>query len=212
VTSVYRTPEGFRPANIPQAGESASAPAVSIRALLDSQSLELPDTAEFTFRPYRTRFSADYVVRPTVGYSRDNFGRGFFGGTAVSLSDILGNRTIVLSGAINGRISEAQFLGAYVNQSHRMNWAVGFQQDPIYFYGGSNWDTRDIGAPGGADSADVFTSRIRRFVIRDIFAEAYYPFSRFRRVELSLRATNIGDATLELETGFDSQTGIFLGR
>jgi hypothetical protein len=212
VTSVYRTPEGFRPANTPQAGESASAPAVSIRALLDSQSLALPDTAEFTFRPYRTRFSADYVVRPTVGYQRDNFGRGFFGGTAVSLSDILGNRTIVISGAINGRISEAQFLGAYINQSRRLNWAVGFQQDPIYFYGGSNWDTRDIGAPGGSDSADVFTSRIRRFVIRDIFAEAYYPFNRFRRLELSARATNIGDATLELETGFDNNTGIFLGQ
>lgn len=212
VTSVYRTPEGFRPANTPQPGESASAPAVSIRALLDSQTLELPDTSEFTFRPYRTRFSADYVARPTVGYQRDNFGRGFFGGTAVSLSDILGNRTIVLSGAINGRISEAQFLGVYINQSRRFNWAAGFSQDPIYFYGGSNWETRDIGGVGGADSADVFISRIRRFVIRDVFTEAYYPFSRFSRIELGLHAMNIGDATLELETGFHSQTGQFLGQ
>src|SRR2546422_8594438 len=33
-----------------------------------------------------------------------------------SLSDILGNHSVVLAGSINGRISEAQFLGLYVNQ------------------------------------------------------------------------------------------------
>jgi len=37
------------------------------------------------------------VARPTIGYERDNFGRGFFGGTAISLSDILGNHTMVFS-------------------------------------------------------------------------------------------------------------------
>ncbi|MGH7607824.1 MAG: hypothetical protein ACREME_10845, partial [Gemmatimonadales bacterium] len=104
VRSVYRTPAGFRPSAVPQPAESALAtPPVSVRALLDSATLALPDTAEFTFKPYRTRFSADYVVRPTVGYQRDNFGRGIFGGTAIALSDILGNRTIILSGAVNGR-------------------------------------------------------------------------------------------------------------
>jgi outer membrane protein assembly factor BamA len=58
----------------------------------------------------------------------------------------------------------------------------------------------------------VFISRIRRFVVRNAFAQAYYPFSRFNRLELGFQATNIGEATLELETGFDSQTGLFLGQ
>lgn len=211
--SVYRASGGFRPSDTPQAAESlgVSGP-VSVRQLLDSASLALPDTTEFTLRPYRVRFTPDYVARPTVGYQRDNFGRGFFGGTAVALSDILGNRTIVLSGSVNGRISEAQFLGVYVNQAHRLNWAGGFSQEPLYFYAGSAWSRVDAGSPGGLDSADVFTTAIRRFVIRDAFVESYYPFSRFSRAELGLHAVNINDATLELETGFDSQSGVFLGQ
>ena len=211
--SVYRAPGGFRPSATPQAAESTSAAGpVSVRQLLDSASLALPDTTEFTLRNYRVRFTPDYVARPTVGYQRDNFGRGFFGGTAVALSDILGNRTIVLSGSVNGRISEAQFLGVFVNQAHRFQWATGFSQDPLYFYAGSSWTRQDYGAPGGSDSADVFTTSIERFVIRRGFVQAYYPFTRFSRAELGFDAVNITDATLQLETGFDAATGLFLGQ
>src|SRR6267142_2584680 len=203
--SIYRSATGFRPSALPQPAESAAAPPVTVRALLDSATLSLPDTNEFTFRPYKVRFTADYVVRPTVGYQRDNFGRGVFGGTAIALSDILGNHSVVFAGSINGRISEAQFLGLYVNQSHRLNWAGGFSQDPLYFYGGSDWtrieDPRD---PGTGDSLDVFSTRIRRFVVRDAFAESSYPFSRFNRIELGLHAVNISEATLDLQTLYDS--------
>src|SRR5438876_2615827 len=198
--SIYRTSGGFRPSGEPQAAESSAAfPAVTVRALLDSATLALPDTNEFTFHPYRVRFTADYIARPTVGYARDNFGRGIFGGTAIALSDILGNHAVVLAGSINGRISEAQFLGLYANQSHRLNWAGGFSQDPLYFYGGSDW-TRidDPRNPGVGDSLRVFSERIRRFVIRDLFAESSYPFSRFNRIELGVHAVNIAEATLEL--------------
>src|SRR5207302_581795 len=84
----------------------------------------------FTFKAYHTRFTPDYVARPTIGYQRDNFGRGFFGGTAISLSDLLGNHTLVFAGAVNGRLSEAQVLPAYINQTPRLNWAAGFLLDP----------------------------------------------------------------------------------
>lgn len=211
--SIYRAPGGFRPSAVPQPAESIAAATggpVTVRALLDSATLALPDTTEFTLKPYKVRFSADYVVRPTVGYQRDNFGRGFFGGTAVALSDILGNHTIVLSGAVNGRISEAQFLGVYVNQSRRLNWATGLSQEPLYFYGGSSWERiEDPVFPG--DSLDVLTSRIRRFVIRDLFVESSYPFSRFSRVELGVHAVNIGAATLEQQLAFDT-LGFFVGQ
>src|SRR5881396_1269561 len=202
--SIYRSAAGFRPSALPQPAESSAAPPpVTVRALLDSVTLALPDTNEFTFRPYKVRFTADYIARPTVGYQRDNFGRGVFGGTAVALSDILGNHTVVLAGSINGRISEAQFLGLYVNQSHRLNWASGFSQDPLYFYGGSAWtrieDTRRAG-----DSVDVFTTRIRRFVVRDLFTESSYPFSRFNRIELGVHAVNIAEASMDLQTFYDA--------
>src|SRR5918994_4769022 len=91
--SIYRTPQGFRSSSeVGRTGDSTFvAPPLSIAALLDSAAFSLPDTSEFTVKDYRVRFSPDYVARPSIGYSRDNFGRGFFGGTAVSLSDILGN-------------------------------------------------------------------------------------------------------------------------
>src|SRR5438105_1480723 len=199
--SIYRSATGFRPSALAQAAESSAAPPpVTVRALLDSATLSLPDTNEFTFRPYKVRFTADYIVRPTVGYQRDNFGRGVFGGTAIALSDILGNHSVVLAGSINGRISEAQFLGLYVNQTHRLNWASGFSQDPLYFYGGSDWTT--VPNSQGTDSLRIYSTRIRRFVIRDGFMESSYPFSRFNRIEMGLHAVNISEATLALQTSY----------
>jgi hypothetical protein len=180
-----------------------------VRALLDSATLALPDTSEFTFRPYRVRFTADYVVRPTVGYARDNFGRGVFGGTAIALSDILGNHAVILAGSINGRISEAQVLGLYVNQSRRLNWAGGFAQDPFYFYGGSDW-TRIEDPKNPGDSLDVYATRIRRFVTRDAFVESSYPFSRFNRIELGMHAVNVAEATLELRTMYNAGTNAYV--
>ena len=209
--SIYRSATGFRPSALPQPAESSSVPTpVTVKELLDSATLALPDTNEFSFKPYRVRFTADYYVRPTVGYQRDNFGRGVFGGTAVALSDILGNHTVVLAGSINGRISEAQLLGLYANQSRRMNWATGFSQDPLYYYGGSSWRRTENpdGAPG--DSLDVFATRIRRFVSRSVFTSASYPMSRFNRIELGFQAVNISEATLELQTKFDAVTGGFV--
>ena len=92
-----------------------------------------PTRASSRSRTTGSRFSPDYVARPSIGYARDNFGRGFFGGTAVSLSDILGNHQLIFAGYVNGRISEAQVLAAYANLSHRINWAAGISQDPYYF-------------------------------------------------------------------------------
>ena len=206
--SVYRSPSGFRASGAaPQAAESTAAPSpVSVRTLLDSAGLALPDTNEFTFRRYHARFTPDYVARPTIGYQRDNFGRGFFGGTAISLSDILGNHTLLFAGSVNGRLSEAQVLAVYINQARRLNWAAGVSQDPLYFYAPSSVTL----VPFGTDSAYQFTSRLRRFVIRDAFGEAYYPFTRFSRVELGLHAVNISDATLELQQFVDRNNN-FLG-
>jgi len=208
-TSVYRGPGGFRPsAAAPTAAEAAAAAGpVSVRDLLDSAKA-LPDTTEFTFKPYKVRFSADYVARPTVGYQRDNFGRGFFGGTAISLSDMLGNHTLLFSGAVNGRLSEAQVLGAYINQTHRLNWLAGVSQDPLYFYAPTTIGAVPIG-PTAADSAIVLTTRLERFVIRDAFAEAFYPFNRFNRIELGLHAVSISNSILELADYYD-QAGFYI--
>lgn len=201
-SSVYRAPSGIRPSAAQPAETSKVSAPVSVKQLLDSNTLALPDTAEFSIKPYHVRYTPDYVARPTIGYERDNFGRGFFGGTAISLSDMLGDRTMIFSGAVNGRLAEAQILAAYINQVHRTNWAIGFTQDPYYFYEPSTI---------GVDSATGLTAlstNIRRFVVRDMFGTAAYPFSQFTRAEFSLHTVAISDATLRITDLYDPTTGV----
>jgi hypothetical protein len=178
------------------------APPLSIAALLDSASYSLPDTSEFTVKDYRVRFSPDYVARPSIGYARDNFGRGFFGGTAISLSDILGNHQLIFAGYVNGRISEAQVLAAYANLSHRINWVAGISQDPYYFLEPSQIRV-DEPVPG----ENTFVTNVRRLVVRSAFGQAYYPISRFQRIEGSMRVANVDDALLSILEPYNPQFG-----
>ena len=207
-TSIYRSGGGeFRPSEVRSArADSGATPPLSVAALLDSATLALPDTTSFGLRPYRVRFTPDYVSRPTIGYERDNFGRGIFGGTSIVLSDILGNQSLIFSGAVNGRISEAQVLAAYVNSGHRWTYDLGFQQQPLFYYGSSSY------SPGtGPGGSDVLTEQVQRLVFRQGFADTYYPINRFRRIELGLRYTNVSQATLNLQTLIDPASGAVLG-
>jgi outer membrane protein assembly factor BamA len=163
-----------------------------VAALLDSATLALPDTTTFDLHPYRVRFTPDYVSRPTIGYERDNFGRGVFGGTAIEMSDILGNNMLVFSGAVNGRISEAQVLAAYANMGHRWNYVLGVSQDPLFYYGASSCQ----GDCTAGSSNFVLDQQLQRLVLRQAFAQAFYPLSRFQRIELGMRYTNVGVSTL----------------
>ena len=209
--SVYRPPTGgFRPSSdSPQSAEStATQPALSVRSLLDSASLALPDTTEFSVRPYKVRFTPDYTARPTIGYARDNFGRGFFGGAAVSLSDILGDHTLQFAASVNGRISEAQVFAAYINQRRRVNWGVGGSQTPYYFYIPS---TIEVIPTQTGDSAVLYNLRLQRYVVRDLFAESYYPLSRFTRIEMGVHGVALGVATLTLSDAYSLSTGQYLG-
>jgi Tol biopolymer transport system component len=202
--SIYRSPQGFRSSSeVVRTGDTAIVtPPVSIAALLDSASYSLPDTSEFSLKNYRVHFTPDYVARPAIGYSRDNFGRGFFGGTAVSLSDILGNHQLVFAGYVNGRISEAQVLAAYANLSHRINWFAGVSQEPYYFYEPS---TLRVNEP--AAGLNTFVTNVRRLVVRSAFGQAYYPISRFQRIEGSVRFANVDDAILSILEPYNPATG-----
>ncbi len=201
--SIYRTPTGFRSSNeVVQSGDTTRpVEPVSIVALLDSANFSLPDTSEFTLKEYRTKFTPDYVARPSIGYARDNFGRGFFGGSAISLSDILGNQQLIFAGYVNGRISEAQVLAAYANLSRRVNWAVGISQDPYYFL-----EPSEIIA-GDQVGENIFVTNIRRLVVRSAFGSAYYPLSRFQRVEAGMRFANVDDAILKINEPYNPATG-----
>jgi Tol biopolymer transport system component len=202
--SIYRSPTGFRSSSeVARTGDTTiSTPPVSIAALLDSARYNLPDTSEFSVKNYRVHFTPDYVARPSIGYARDNFGRGFFGGTAVSLSDILGNHQLVFAGYVNGRISEAQVLAAYANLSHRINWVTGVSQEPYYFY-----EPSEIRVDEPAPGLNTFVTNVRRLVVRSAFGQAYYPISRFQRIEGSLRVANVDDAVLSILEPYNPFSG-----
>jgi Tol biopolymer transport system component len=200
-SSIYRFRGGFRASAADPLREGGGPEPVSVRALLDSATLALPDTAEFTRKPYAARLAPDFVLQPSVGYQRDNFGNGLFGGTAISLSDVLANKRVILAGEVNGRIEEAQVLALYANLGHRVNWAAGYEQQPVFFYSGSflRLDSAGVGE---------LSTALDRYVIHTAFAEASRPFSRFSRLELGVRASNVSRSTLSFVQLFDPTSGL----
>ncbi len=196
--SYYRTPEGFRRSDevTPEEHESAER-AVTVAQMLDSAALALPDPAKFKEYSYRVRFSPDYVARPSIGYTRDNFGRGVFGGTTIILSDLLGNNRLAFAGEINGRISEARFLAAYTNLARRFQYTVGVYQQPYYF--GQGYGIRETETPGELQETQIIT----RYIERQAFGVGTYAFNRFRRAEVGLQMTSIDRADLYITRQLD---------
>ena len=123
---------------------------------------------------------------------RDNFGQGFYGGSAITLSDMLGNHQLGFGLAVNGRIDEAQAVAAYTNLTHRLNWSVGLTQEPYFYFDVAGYaQDPNTGEP-------LYIERIRRLVFRSAFLAAQYPLSRFSRFELGLQATNVDDAVYQI--------------
>jgi hypothetical protein len=156
--SIYRTPSGFRSSGeVARTGDtSIVTKPVSIAALLDSADFSLPGHQRVHPQEVPGQLHPDYVSRPNIGYTSGNFGRGFYGGSAISMSDMLGNHQLVFAGYVNGHVNEAQILAAYANLSHRINWATGITQDPYYFLEPSSHRVQP--RPG----EKIFVTNIRR--------------------------------------------------
>jgi hypothetical protein len=201
-TTVYRGQEGFRPANQLRAGDDSSmVRPLQVASVLGSAEIGAPDTTEFTLREYRSRLEPSQVLRPSIGYVRDNFGRGVTGQAGVVLDDMLGNRQALIAASLNGRVEETQFVAAYQNLGRRWNWGASLSQDPYFFYNGAFIET----TPNSRDAAWV--TQIRRIIYRQAAASTAYPFSRFQRVELGLNMVQLDDAVLEIVEPFDAVTG-----
>jgi hypothetical protein len=196
---VYRAPDAsFRPAGALPPG-SGDARAVSLAALLDSAELGLPDPASFRDGPYRAGLQPEYVSQPQVGVgSQGNFGQQVYGGTTIVLGDLLGNRQLAVGGGLNGRISDAQLFVGYTSLGRRLQYTTGVSQLPLYFFGTS--PTQDSLAGGGI----AVTDNVRRFVSRDAYWRALYPFDRFRRVEAGARVSQIARSVIPVVTTYDA--------
>ncbi len=177
-TSFYRNGQDFRASEEPGAQASSQRP-VSVISLLDSATLALPDTTTFKHRDYKVRFTPDIVGRPSVGAQVGGYGAGMTGGSYIALSDILGNHNILMSGSVNGSLSDGAFFGAYNFLKPRANISVMMEQLPLYYYYGSGRVQLDVGGQPEDVAANVFV----RDVIRMAAAFVSYPFNSFRRLE-----------------------------
>jgi Tol biopolymer transport system component len=204
--SIYVGAEGLRQADTtPVVTDSTHRP-LSVIGLMDSVNLPLPDTTEFSIRPYKASFKPDFIARPSIGYVRDNFGGGIYGGSAIALSDILGNQNMLFSGFVNGRLSEASIEALYINLNRRLNWAAGLSQEPYYFFEPSTIE------PDSADpNSNVFKSPLRRIVIRSAEFQALYPFTRYFRAELGFSAATVSDHRQTVAIPYDPISGAQTG-
>jgi WD40 repeat protein len=185
---IYRSATGEirGSANLPLTGDTLT-PAISIAALLDSATLGLPDTTRFRIHAYHASLQPDFSARPSIGYIPDaSYGRSLFGGTAVTMSDLLGNHHVGISGELNGRLSESRLFLGYTDLAHRWQYSAGFSQTPYYFL------TSDALTPNDTTQGLAReTQQITTYVARQMFAVTAYPFSRFTRLEVGGGFNNV---------------------
>jgi hypothetical protein len=199
--SVYRGAQGWRPSAVMTPGDSRG---ISVAALLDSATLALPNADTFTDTRYRGSLRPEYVSRPQIGYAQDNFGRGVYGATAVVLTDLVGDKRLVLAGGINGRISEAQVYAEYAMLGGRRQHSLGLQHQPMFFLS----DYRQTSFPGN----QFLTQQvITRFIQRTAFATGVHPFNRFTRFEYGAQFTNMDRANMYISQLVDGNSGLTTG-
>jgi len=198
--AVYRGDSGLRPAGLPTTVEQAG---VSVAALLDSATLALPDAGTFKRDRYKGSLRPEYVAQPQVGYAQDNFGRGVYGGTAIVLADLLGNKRLTLAGGINGRISEAQLFAEYASLAGRYQYQIGFQHQPFFFLAASQQT--------GSGGFFLQQQAIARFIVRSPYVSVNYPLNRFSRFEFGAGFTNIDRSLMYVSQGIDLNQGFSTG-
>ncbi|MEK7240188.1 MAG: hypothetical protein AAB224_06340 [Gemmatimonadota bacterium] len=201
--STYRGAEGLRPADRLPDNLSGPGSVVSVAALLDSSAYALPDTSKFVDGRYPGSLRPEYISRPQVGYAQDNYGRGVYGGTAIILSDLVGNRRLALAGGINGRVEEAQVFAAYTSLARRFQYTTGFQQQPTFFL--LNSTQTAVGGSGGTQA--IQEQALARYIQRSAFLAGLYPLNRFKRFEYGLSLNNIDRSLMFISYGVDYNYG-----
>lgn len=206
--SFYRAITGVRPsADVPAPAERTGNAPVSVAQLLDSADLALPDTARFREYAYKVGFQPEAVLRPTIGYAQDNYGRGLYGGAGVVLSDLLGNHRVLIAGEVNGRLSEAFFFAGYTSLGGRLQYTTGLSQTPYYFL--YDYFVEPVGNGTGRYKESYV---LARYIVREAFAVAMRPSNKFSRLEMGISAnsvqrslaqiSSIGDVSLGLATDY----------
>lgn len=138
-------------------------------AEFDSIPDRLP-SGEFEIKKYKVKFTPDIVGG---GFAYDTF-FGVRGQTYFIFSDYLGNHQIYLATDIANSIDQTFIQAFYINNKRRINLGTGFFHTKNYYI----YETR------GVDS--LFSDRFY-----GVTGFAQYPFSTFKRIELTIGQTFI---------------------
>ncbi len=186
--SVYRAPAGTRQSSVLAAQETVAELPPSVAVLMSDPLFGLPDTSRFKEHPYHVSFHPDYIANPSIGYT-PNYGT-LAGGTAFVFSDLLGNHQLAVAGNVYGRLSDASVFLGYANLSHRLQYTTGISQDPVYVPLNGGF------VPNG--QLIRYQNDYLRYVVRNVFLTAQYPFNRFTRVETGLQFNSIGQGIVSV--------------
>jgi Tol biopolymer transport system component len=176
-------------ATLPPAGRAAG----GVPAALADARAGLPAEPGDSLRPYRPRFSLDFVAQPSVAVAADRFGTYFGGGATLFWSDMMGDRNLITMAQVYGSLDNFAGLVAYENRRHRFNWGVVAQQVPYIVGALAAYYT-----PINGRTAYVEDLEIVRQINREVGLFTAYPLNRSRRVELAGGVRHIG-FTHELE-------------
>ncbi len=198
--SIYRGEGGLRPTDKLPERTGAPGAGVSVASLLDNATFALPDTSKFVETRYPGSLRPEYIARPQVGYAQDNYGKGVYGGTAIVLSDLVGNRRLALAGSINGRVEEAQFFAAYQSLARRFQYTAGVQQQPYFFL--TNATLTPV-----SNTQAIQQQAIARYIQRTAFLAGLYPLNRFKRFEYGASFNNIDRSLMWVSYGVDYAYG-----
>ncbi len=124
------------------------------------------EAGEFIDHDYRVKFSIDNAGL-NAGY--DPFW-GVYGLTQIYLSDVLGDHQIQIGANIIRNFADSDLLLGYQNLKNRINWGASAYQF-VNFY--------------------ATTFGTARFVNRGAGVQSFYPFSRFRRINVGMQFVNI---------------------
>jgi Tol biopolymer transport system component len=138
---------------------------------------------------YRPQFKLDYLASSGVGIGVNSmYGAGLASGIQGVFSDILGRNQMFVGASVNGEIYDSGAQFAFINQSHRWNFGVGFSHIP-YQYGFYN----ERIVPVTIGNQTIQAIEVDNDIIRN-FQDAVqvftsYPFSKVMRAEFGAGAS-----------------------
>lgn len=146
------------------------------RPEINSTAAEEP--VDYSIRRYKPSLSPDYVSGG-VAYANDY---GFYGGTIIAFSDILGNNHLQILGNLGGAIDETDIFAMYYHLPRRLDFGFGV------FHEKNNYLAYDY-------TTDYYYE-IREFGAVGLVS---YPFSRYERIDFTLTARGVDRRFSEIE-------------